>query len=109
MSRPRSAASTRAATLTEGVSCTSTVVAVPMTRWFVTTRPAASTMNPDARDSAVQMATTLSCHCFRSTDGSMSSGAADDDDAGAATISAFAAVRSRTASRPAAISTVRVH
>ena len=32
ISRPRSAASTRAATLMEGVSCTSAVVALPMTR-----------------------------------------------------------------------------
>jgi hypothetical protein len=33
-----------------------------MTRWLVTTTPVASTRNPDARDSAVQIATTLSCH-----------------------------------------------
>ena len=72
-SRTRSAARTRAATLTDGVSCTSTADALPMTRWFVTTRPVASTTNPDARDSGVQTATTLSFHWGRRSEGSFSS------------------------------------
>ena len=36
---PESATRTRAATLMEGVSCTSTADALPMTRWFVMTSP----------------------------------------------------------------------
>ena len=109
-SRTRSATRTRAATLTEGVSCTSTADALPMTRWFVTTRPAASTTNPDARD-------------LRRPDGDdavLPLGQEerrvvllrrwdDDDGAGAAPTSAFSAVSSRTTSRPAAMSTVCVH
>ena len=61
-SRTGSAARTRAATLTAGESCTSTDVAVPMTRWFVAMSPFASTTNPDAWVVGVQRATTLSCH-----------------------------------------------
>ena len=40
----------------DGESCTSTDVAVPMTRWFVTTSPFASITNPDARVVGVQSA-----------------------------------------------------
>ena len=61
-SRTGSAARTRAITLTSGVSCTSTAVAVPMTRWFVAISPFASTMNPDAWVVGVHRATTLPCH-----------------------------------------------
>ncbi len=61
-SRTGSAARTLAATLTAGVSCTSTDVAVPMTRWFVAMSPFASITNPDAWVVGVQSATTLSCH-----------------------------------------------
>ena len=48
-SRARSAARTLAATLTVGVNCTSTDVAVPMTRWFVTTSPFAASPNDESR------------------------------------------------------------
>ena len=65
-----------AATLTAGVSCTSTDVAVPMTRWFVAISPFASITNPDAWVVGVQRATTLSCHCGRRNEGSASSEAA---------------------------------
>ena len=57
-----SAARTLAATLTAGESCTSTDVAVPMTRWFVAMSPFASIRNPDAWVLGVHRATTLSCH-----------------------------------------------
>ena len=107
-SRTRSATRTRAATLTEGVSCTSTAEALPMTRWFVTTGPAPSTTNPDARDCGVQTATTLSFHWGRRSDGSFS-GAGDADGSGAPPTSALSAVSSRITSPPAVISNVCVH
>ena len=44
------------------MSCTSTDVALPMTRWLVAISPFASTTNPDARVVGVHSATTLSCH-----------------------------------------------
>jgi hypothetical protein len=108
-SRTRSATRTRAATLTDEVSCTSTADALPIARWFVTTRPPASMTNPDARDPGVQTRTTLSFHWGRRSDASFSVGAGDEDGAGAGPTSAFSAVSSRITSRPAAISSVCVH
>ena len=69
-----SATRTCAATLTDGVICTSTDVAVPTPRWLVAINPFASTTNPDVRVVAVQSATTLGCHCARSVEGSSANG-----------------------------------
>jgi len=60
--RTGSAARTLAATLTSGESCTSTDVAVPMTRWFVAIIPFGSIRNPDPCVPGVHRATMLSCH-----------------------------------------------
>src|SRR5262245_31521067 len=109
-SRAKSATTTFPATLTSVVICTSTEIAVPTPRWFVTTRPFASIRTPDARAVGVQSATTLLCQGFSSSEGSGSSGRAAVAFAEAASsTSALAAVNSRTASRPATTSSVCVH
>ena len=66
-----------------------------------------STTNPDARDSGVQTATTLSFHWGRRSDAVFSFGAEAAD--GSGPTSALSAVSSRTTSRPAVISNVCVH
>jgi hypothetical protein len=104
-SRAASAARTAAATLIAGVTCTSIAVAVPTARWLVAISPFASMTNPDARAVGVHSAKTLSSHCGRTTHGSVSTA----DVAATFSTSAFFAVNSRTASRPAAMSNVRVH
>ena len=112
-SRIWSAASTAPVTLIAGESCTSIVVSFPMTRWFVTTSPFASARNPEPCVFAVQIVKTLSCHCGRRNDGSASTASAAapavGGDAVTALTSAFAAVSSSEASRPAAIWTTCVH
>jgi hypothetical protein len=113
----------RAATLTAGVSCTSTAVAAPIARWLVTTSPRGSITNPDARVVGVHSVTTLSCQRVSRNEGSESAtGVAAD--AGSVAISALSEsalsesglsdsvlsdVSSRTASRPAAMSTLCRH
>jgi hypothetical protein len=97
----RSATTTFAAALTVAVSCTSTVVALPITRWFVAMSPFASMTKPDARTAGVQSVTTLSRQCIRiSAEVSTASGAASlvVSEVTAAE-SALAAVNPRTASR----------
>ena len=72
--------------------------------------PSASTRNPDACVFAVQMPTTLFRHCCRRnpvSDSGAAPGAASDGPR--SVTSALAAVRSRTVSRPAAMSTICIH